>query len=80
MNSYLLRRLFPFYILAVAAEFIFTVYSMAAADSPLDMSFFWHCQDIRHSAADDDVGFSGDDDSLCGLSYAFAAKLAERQT
>ena len=40
MNSYLLRRLFPFYILAVAAEFIFTVYSMAAADSPLDMSFF----------------------------------------
>lgn len=40
MNSYLLRRLFPFYILAVAAELVVTVYSMAAADSPLDMSFF----------------------------------------
>ena len=73
MNSYLLRRLFPFYILAVAGGY-------GGGRFSFGYELFWHCQDIRHSAADDDVGFSGDDDSLCGLSYAFAAKLAERQT
>lgn len=39
MNTYLLRRLFPFYIFAVAAEFVFTVYSMIAVDAALDLSF-----------------------------------------
>ncbi len=40
MNSYLLRRLFPFYIVAVAAEFIFTLYSICATEAVLDESFF----------------------------------------
>lgn len=40
MNSYLLRRLFPFYSVALLAELIFTAFSMLATNAPLDVTFF----------------------------------------
>lgn len=38
MNSYLLRRLLPFYLLAVVAEIGFTIYSIAVSPVALDLS------------------------------------------
>ena len=39
MNSYMLKRLFPFYICALIAEISFTVFSIVTAQSPLALDF-----------------------------------------
>lgn len=38
MNSYFLRRLFPFYVFAIIIELVFTIYSVSASPEPLDLS------------------------------------------
>ena len=39
MNSYLLRRLLPFFLLTLISEIIFTIYDMTTSGRTLDLSF-----------------------------------------